>query len=207
MGVAMTTYTTIHTRRVMIRFLQLEKSVWQWQRNTWIIWNILLNQGHSDGNNFRWDHVIKKNRTTDAYNDVPRIMKNVISQTEMAFRCASSEGDVHLWDFIWMDMWICWRPWSSLGCWEIIRVAATPRMLSPSQEGSEMVVNELFTTSPVLTASSSNSPDCNPMDCCVWGAVEKDTNRTACPGLRRLRLFPATPWRRLVLDSRVGLRP
>ena len=25
-----------------------------------------------------------------------------------------------------------------------------------------------------------NSPDCNPMDYYVWGAVEKDTNRSAC---------------------------
>uniref|UniRef100_A0A4Y0BF18 Tc1-like transposase DDE domain-containing protein n=1 Tax=Anopheles funestus TaxID=62324 RepID=A0A4Y0BF18_ANOFN len=122
--------------------------------------------------------------------DVPRVPQTKFPQTVMVFSCVSSEGDVmppHFFEqglrqnadgyISMLDTFV--KPW-------ITRVAnGRPYVFqqdsAPCHTASKTIkwlaANFNDFTGPNVWPPSS--PDLNPMDYFVWGAVERDTNRTS----------------------------
>ena len=148
----------------------------------------------SDEKNFCQDqlHNTQNNRWL-AYNpcDVPRIMKTKFPQIVMVFGCVSSEDDVmppHNFEEglrLNSDGYVkllgnVVKPW-------LERVAAgrpyvCQRDSAPCHTSgkSQKWLSENFYDFTSPNFWPPNSPDCNPMDYYVSGAVEKDTNFSAC---------------------------
>ena len=110
-------------------------------------------------------------------------MQTKFSQTVMVFRCVSREGDVTPLHFFreglrlnsdaYLELLITVvKPWITM-----VDHVYGSRILLPATTGKSkkwLLTNFSVYTSPNVWPP--NSPDLNPMDYYVWGAVEKDTN-------------------------------
>ena len=165
--------------------------------------NFCQDQLHNAQNN-RWLAV--------SPHEVPRVMKTKFPQTVMVFGCVSSDGDVmppHIFKeglrlnsdgYVELLSKVV-RPW-------VERVAAGRPYVWQQDSApchtsgkSQKWLTENFHdhTSPDMWPP--NSPDCNPMDYYVWGAVERDTNRTSCNTKTELVKRVKTVFSRLSKDT------
>lgn len=147
----------------------------------------------SDEKNFCQDqkHNTQNNRWL-AYStkDIPRVMQTKFPLTVMVFGCVSSEGDVMPPHFFQEGLRL-----TSDGYVELLNTVVKP-WITRVANGRPYVWQQ--DSAPCHTSGKSkkwlsenfydftspnvwppNSPDLNPMDYFVWGAVEKDTNRTS----------------------------
>ncbi|QQP54616.1 Uncharacterized protein FKW44_007504 [Caligus rogercresseyi] len=80
-----------------------------------------------------------------------------------------------------------WWPLDKEGfSWEALRVPARLGALPQLAQNPKWLSENLDDyTSPNIWPP--NSPDCNPCDFYLWGAVERGTNRTACNAMAELK--------------------
>uniref|UniRef100_A0A8W7Q077 Tc1-like transposase DDE domain-containing protein n=1 Tax=Anopheles coluzzii TaxID=1518534 RepID=A0A8W7Q077_ANOCL len=146
----------------------------------------------SDEKNFCLDQKvnIQNNRWLDyCPADVPRVPQTKFPQTVMVFSCMSSEGEVmppHFFEQLRLNAagYISMLD-TVMKHW--ITRAANGRPYVFQQDSAPC--HTAFKTIKWLAANfndftapnvwPSSSPDLNPMDYFVWGAVERDTNRTS----------------------------
>lgn len=143
--------------------------------------NFCQDQKHNSQNN-RWLAYSQK--------DIPRVMQTKFPQHVMVFGCVSSEGDVMPPHFFREGLRL-----NSDGYVELLNTVVKP-WITRVANGRPFVWQQ--DSAPCHTSRKSqkwlaenfydfaspnvwppNSPDLNPMDYYVWGAVEKDTNRRA----------------------------
>ena len=137
--------------------------------------NICQDQRHNTQND-RWLALSQK--------DTPCVMQTKFSKTVMVFGCVPCDGDMMPPHFFGEGLWLnsdayvvllftVVKPW-------ITKVAnGRPYVLqqdSATATPLEKVKNCCFCDDTSPNVWSTNSPDLNPMDYYVWGAVETDAN-------------------------------
>jgi len=148
----------------------------------------------SDEKNFCQDQSInRQNNRWLAYcpKDVPRIMQTKFPATVMVFGVVSSEGDVmppHIFPQglrvnteVYLDVLEhVVLPWIKNTIGDRPFVWQQDSAPCHTSRRSQKWISEHFCDFTPPDVWPPNSPDLNPMDFYVWGAVERDTNRTAC---------------------------